>query len=69
MPKHFILLFLLFFALEGCIVSKKKFDDLLAQKVKADGELAEQTEKLNKTNSELTELNTLYSKRDFDFSS
>lgn len=57
MPKHFLLLLLLFFTLEGCIVSKKKYDDLLAQKVKADGELAEQTTKLNKAATELTELN------------
>ncbi|HEY5690003.1 MAG TPA: OmpA family protein [Cyclobacteriaceae bacterium] len=57
MPKHFLLLFLLFFALEGCIVSKKKYDDLLAQKVKTDGELAEQTERLNNATTELTDLN------------
>lgn len=57
MPKHFLLLFLLFFTLEGCIVSKKKYDDLLAQKVKADGELAEQTTRLNKATTELTDLN------------
>lgn len=57
MPKHFILLFLLFFTLEGCIVSRKKYDDLLAQKVKADGELAEQTSRLNNATSELTDLN------------
>ena len=57
MPKHFILLFLLFFTLEGCIVSKKKYDDLLAQKVKTDGELAEQTSRLNKATTELADLN------------
>ncbi len=57
MPKHLILIFLVLFTLESCIVSKKKYDDLLAQKVKADGELAEQTDKLNKASAELTELN------------
>ena len=57
MQKYLILLFLLFFGLEGCIVSKKKFDDLLAQKVRADGDLAERTAKLDKANAELIEVN------------
>lgn len=57
MLKHSIPLFLLFFALQGCIVSKKKFDDLLAQKVKSDGELADRSTKLEKANTELISLN------------
>lgn len=57
MLKHSIPLFLLFFALQGCIVSKKKFDDLLAQKVKSDGELADRSTKLEKANTELVSLN------------
>ena len=57
MLKHSILLILLFFGLQGCIVSKKKFDDLLAQKVKSEGDLAEKSMKLDKANAELVDLN------------
>lgn len=57
MRKFFILPFLLFFTLQSCIVSKKKFDDLLAQKVKADGELAETSSKLEKATTELADVN------------
>ena len=55
MNKIFGLLFIVFLA-QGCIVSKKKFDDILAQKVKTEGELAETTEKLEKANNELSTL-------------
>lgn len=57
MLKHSIFLILLLFALQGCIVSKKKFDDLLAQKVKSEGDLAEKSMKLDKANAELVNLN------------
>lgn len=57
MQKFFILSLLIFFSLQGCIVSKKKFDDLLAQKVKADGELAETSARLGKATTELADLN------------
>lgn len=57
MQKKIIIPFLIFFTLQGCIVSKKKFDDLLAQKVKADGELAETSAKLDKATAELEDLN------------
>jgi len=57
MQKFFLLSFLLFFSLQGCIVSKKKFDDMLAQKVKSEGELAETAAKLDKANTELVQLN------------
>lgn len=57
MLKHSIFLILLFFGLQGCIVSKKKFDDLLAQKVKSEGDLAEKSMKLDKANAELVDLN------------
>jgi len=56
MQKFFKLLFLSIFLLQGCIVSKKKFDDLLAQKVKTDGDLVEKTAQLDKANSELKDL-------------
>ncbi|HCM74913.1 MAG TPA: hypothetical protein DIS90_00930 [Cytophagales bacterium] len=57
MQKFFIIPLLILFSLQSCIVSKKKFDDLLAQKVKADGELAEKSQQLEKANAELTSLN------------
>lgn len=58
MQKFLVIPFLVFLSLQGCIVSKKKFDDLLAQKVKADGELAETSAKLEEATSELADLNT-----------
>lgn len=57
MRKIFLVPFLLAFLFQGCIVSKKKFDDLLAQKVKSDGDLVETTAKLEKANAELDNLN------------
>ncbi len=41
---------------QSCIVSKQKFDDMLAQKVKAEGELAEKAEQLDKAEARLKEL-------------
>ncbi|MBS1506242.1 MAG: OmpA family protein [Bacteroidetes bacterium] len=41
----------------SCIVSKKKFDDMLAQKVKAEGELADKTKKLDEANASINALN------------
>lgn len=52
--KLFILSVLLFS--QGCIVTKKKFDDMLAQKVKAEGELAEKADQLDKAEKRLHEL-------------
>ncbi len=55
-PTHFIILFLtLIFT--SCIVSKKKFDDILAQKVKAEGDLSDRNEELDKVKASLTDLN------------
>jgi len=42
--------------LSSCVVSKKKFDDMLAQKVKAEGELSDKTKQLNHTNELLKKL-------------
>jgi chemotaxis protein MotB len=42
--------------LSSCIVSKKKFDDMLAQKVKAEGELSDKTKELDKANEALKKL-------------
>ncbi len=61
MNKTTCLLFLSIFLLSSCIVSKKKYDDMLAQKVKADGELAEKAAALDKANNELVDLNTTLS--------
>jgi len=41
---------------QSCIVTKKKFDDMLAQKVKAEGELAEKSEQLDKAEARLKDL-------------
>ena len=43
--------------LSSCIVSKKKFDDMLAQKVKAEGELADKSKKLDEANAAISKLN------------
>jgi chemotaxis protein MotB len=44
------------FLSSSCIVTKKKYDELLAQKVKTDGDLSERTAQLEKTEAELKEL-------------
>jgi chemotaxis protein MotB len=48
-------IFLLFF-LTSCIVSKKKYDDLLAQKVRMDADLADRNTSLDKANTDLKTL-------------
>lgn len=63
------LLFFSVFLLSSCIVSKKKYDDMLAQKVKADGELAEKVAALDKANNELTDLNNTLSQLKSDTAS
>ncbi len=40
----------------SCIVSKKKFDDILAQKVKADGDLADRNKELESANASISSL-------------
>ena len=50
---------LLSFVFSSCIVSKKKFDDILAQKIKAEGELADKTAQLEKANTDIHNLNDL----------
>lgn len=42
---------------QSCIVAKKKFDDMLAQKVKAEGELAEKSDLLGKAETQLKDVN------------
>jgi chemotaxis protein MotB len=40
----------------SCIVSKKKFDDILAQKVKSEGDLADRNKQLEKANVSIAEM-------------
>ena len=48
---------LLVFIFSSCIVSKKKFDDMLAQKIKTEGELSDKAKKLDEANAALVRLN------------
>lgn len=57
MNKWLPIFFLLSFLTSSCIVSKKKYDDILAQKVKTEGDLNEKTEQLTKANADLEDLN------------
>jgi chemotaxis protein MotB len=43
--------------LSSCVVSKKKYDDMLAQKVRMEADLAERNAQLEKTNNELNDIN------------
>ena len=43
--------------LSSCVVSKKKFDDMLAQKIKAEGDLVDKNKELDNANASLNELN------------
>src|SRR3954464_5385105 len=51
-----LLLLISLFSLQSCIVTKRKYDDMLAQKVKAEGELAQKSEDLDKTQTELKDV-------------
>jgi chemotaxis protein MotB len=50
-------LFVSILGLSSCIVTKKKYDDVLAQKVKTEGELDEKSKQLDKANADLNDLN------------
>src|SRR6267154_2660745 len=50
----FLLILSLIFS--SCIVSKKKFDDMLAQKIKAEGELSDKTRELDRASESLKKL-------------
>jgi len=52
----------LIFMLSSCVVSKKKFDDMLAQKVKTDADLQEKTEKLTSLENDFAKLEENYKK-------
>jgi chemotaxis protein MotB len=48
--------------LSSCIVTKKKYDDVLAQKIKAEGDLADKVAQLDKANASVKELNEVLDK-------
>jgi chemotaxis protein MotB len=54
-------IFLLTF-LSSCIVTKKKYDDLLAQKIRTEADLADRSAQLEKANTELADLNATLQK-------
>ena len=59
MKSIFSILFIaLAFVFSSCLVTKKKFEDTLAQKVKAEGELADKTAQLEKANQNIDSLNS-----------
>lgn len=59
MTKSSILLLLaIAFSLSSCVVTKKKFDDILAQKIKGDGELADKKIELEKANANIDSLSS-----------
>lgn len=57
-----ILFFIPVLVLSSCIVTKKKYDDVLAQKIKAEGELADRTSQLQRANALLKELDSTLAK-------
>ncbi len=50
-------LFAIGLVFSSCIVSKKKFDDMLAQKIKTEGELSDKSKKLDQANASIARLN------------
>lgn len=63
MTRFFQLLTLvLLVSFQSCIVTKKKYDDMLAQKVRTDGDLAERTDQLGKAQAQLESLNSQVAK-------
>src|SRR6266567_3799838 len=57
MKKTILLFFVLAFIFSSCIVSKKKFDDMLAQKIRTEGELADKSKKLDEASTSISQLN------------
>src|SRR6267154_3260809 len=54
--KNILILVFISCLLSSCIVSKKKFDDMLAQKVKAEGELSDKTKELDQLDKSFKKL-------------
>ncbi|MBX2964489.1 MAG: OmpA family protein [Cyclobacteriaceae bacterium] len=57
MKLNFLFLIIITSLTSSCIVTKKKYDDMLAQKVKLEADLAERNEQLETANQQLAELN------------
>jgi chemotaxis protein MotB len=57
MKIKYVAIFLSSIIFSSCIVSKKKFDDVLAQKIKAEQDLSDKNKQLDKANTSLAELN------------
>jgi chemotaxis protein MotB len=55
--KELSIFLVLTFISSSCIVTKKKYDDMLAQKVKAEGALAQKNSLLDKATADLADLN------------
>jgi chemotaxis protein MotB len=55
--KQIILATILLTIFSSCIVSKKKFDDVLAQKVRTEADLADRNAQIDKANADLKDLN------------
>lgn len=55
MNRILVAIFLVIFC-SSCIVTKKKYDDLLAQKVSMEADLADKNSRLDKANTDLTDL-------------
>jgi chemotaxis protein MotB len=66
MIRTIVLLLALPFLLASCIVTKKKYDDMLAQKVKLEADLAERSQQLEKANQELVVLDETVKKLSAD---
>lgn len=62
MKSTLVAMFGLTFFLSSCIVTKKKYDDVLAQKIKTEGELADKTKELDAANESLKNLNQMLEK-------
>jgi chemotaxis protein MotB len=54
--KQFALATFLVFILSSCLVSKKKYDDLLAQKVRMEADLSDRNSQLDKSNEDIKDL-------------
>src|SRR5436190_13007945 len=56
MFKHIFLSICIAILFNSCIVSKKKYDDLLAQKVRLEADLSDRSAELEKSNADVTDL-------------
>jgi chemotaxis protein MotB len=68
-PTHFFLLLTVCLSQSSCIVSKKKFDDILAQKVKAEGDLSDRDKELANATTSINSLSESIKKLQMDSAS